>query len=117
MSTRYKGSIMAATAAVNNSSTAIGIWRTNEILQAITDPENQPSQFGTVTLEYHQEKMKQWEDLFDRMSANFERASDKAIAQRIVPPYTIQPQRTEQNFCSRCGKRTNDIHICTPPQD
>ena len=28
-----------------------------------------------------------------------------------------QPQRTEQNFCSRCGKRTNDIHTCTPPQD
>jgi hypothetical protein len=32
-----------------------------------------------------------------------------------------QPQRTEeQNFCSRCGKRTADlttIHTCTPPQD
>jgi hypothetical protein len=30
------------------------------------------------------------------------------------------PQRTEQNFCSRCGKRTPDlitIHTCTPPQD
>ncbi len=25
-------------------------------------------------------------------------------------------QRTEQNFCPRCGKRTNDIHTCTPPQ-
>jgi len=27
-------------------------------------------------------------------------------------------QRTEQNFCSRCGKRTPDlitIHTCTPP--
>ena len=24
-------------------------------------------------------------------------------------------QRTEQNFCSRCGKRTKDIHTCTPP--
>jgi hypothetical protein len=23
---------------------------------------------------------------------------------------------TEQNFCSRCGKRTKDIHTCTPPQ-
>jgi hypothetical protein len=29
---------------------------------------------------------------------------------------THPPQRTEQNFCSRCGKRTNDIHTCTPPQ-
>jgi hypothetical protein len=34
--------------------------------------------------------------------------------------YTSPPQRTEQNFCSRCGKRTADltvIHTCTPPQD
>jgi len=34
--------------------------------------------------------------------------------------YTTPPQRTEQNFCSRCGKRTADlttIHTCTPPQD
>ena len=32
----------------------------------------------------------------------------------------VAPQRTEQNFCSRCGKRTKDlthIHTCTPPQD
>jgi hypothetical protein len=74
----------------------------DEILQAITDPENQPSQFGTVTLDFHFEKIKKWEDLFERMS-------DKLLA-----------QRTEQNFCSRCGKRTKDlttIHTCTPPQD
>ena len=33
---------------------------------------------------------------------------------------THPPQRTEQNFCSRCGKRTADlthIHTCTPPKD
>ena len=29
----------------------------------------------------------------------------------------VPPQRTEQNFCARCGKRTNDIHTCTPPQE
>jgi len=34
-----------------------------------------------------------------------------------VPLYTTPPQRTEQNFCSRCGKRTKDIHTCTPPQE
>jgi hypothetical protein len=22
----------------------------------------------------------------------------------------------ERNYCTRCGKRTNDIHTCTPPQ-
>ena len=40
----------------------------DEMLQAITDPENQPSQYGTVTLDYHFEKIKKWEDLFERMS-------------------------------------------------
>jgi hypothetical protein len=23
----------------------------------------------------------------------------------------------EKNFCPRCGKRTKDIHTCTPPQE
>jgi hypothetical protein len=30
------------------------------------------------------------------------------------------PQRTERNFCERCGKRIKDlthIHTCTPPKD
>ena len=34
-----------------------------------------------------------------------------------VPLYTAPPQRTEQNFCPRCGKRNKDIHTCTPPQE
>jgi hypothetical protein len=37
-----------------------------------------------------------------------------------IPLYIHPPQRREQNFCSRCGKRTKDlthIHTCTPPQD
>lgn len=33
------------------------------------------------------------------------------------PLYAARPQRTEQNFCPRCGKRTQDIHTCTPPQE
>ena len=38
--------------------------------------------------------------------------------QSIPVPYPAQ--RTEQNFCPRCGKRTKDlttIHTCTPPQE
>ena len=27
------------------------------------------------------------------------------------------PPQLEQNFCPRCGKRTNDIHTCTPPME
>jgi len=58
---------------------------------------------------------------------------EKAIAalkERLAQPeqepvaweqfYTPAPQRTEQNFCSRCGKRTKDlthIHTCTPPKE
>jgi len=36
------------------------------------------------------------------------------------PSMTDKAQRTEQNFCPRCGKRTRDlthIHTCTPPKD
>jgi hypothetical protein len=35
----------------------------------------------------------------------------------FVQQYAHPPQRTEQNFCPRCGKRTNDIHTCTPPME
>jgi hypothetical protein len=45
------------------------------MMQLFTDPENQPTQHGTVTLEYHFEKIKKWEELFERMS-------DKVLAQR-----------------------------------
>lgn len=41
----------------------------------------------------------------------------KSYSVTSTPLYTRPPQRTEQNFCPRCGKRTNDIHTCTPPQD
>ena len=51
------------------------------VMQAVTDPENQPSQYGTVTLDYHFAKIKEWEDRFERMS-------DKALAQ---PPLPVQP--------------------------
>ncbi len=42
-----------------------------------------------------------------------------ALAERMLMfcRNTHPPQRTEQNFCPRCGKRTNDIHTCTPPQE
>ena len=30
---------------------------------------------------------------------------------------TPQQPALERNFCPRCGKRTKDIHTCTPPQE
>ena len=38
----------------------------------------------------------------------------------VATPPAQPPQRIEQKFCSRCGKRTKDlitIHTCTPPKD
>ena len=29
----------------------------------------------------------------------------------------FQAQLEERNFCPRCGKRTKEIHTCTPPQE
>jgi len=29
----------------------------------------------------------------------------------------FQAQLEERNFCPRCGKRTKDIHTCTPPKE
>lgn len=37
----------------------------------------------------------------------------KLVAAKAIADLESQ----EKNFCPRCGKRTNDIHTCTPPQD
>ena len=37
----------------------------------------------------------------------------KLVAAKAIAELESQ----EQNFCPRCGKRTNDIHTCTPPQE
>ena len=37
------------------------------------------------------------------------------IKQALAAPVQ-EPVAREWNFCERCGKRTNDIHTCTPPQ-
>jgi len=29
----------------------------------------------------------------------------------------VAQSEQERNFCSRCGKRTKDIHTCTPPKE
>jgi hypothetical protein len=129
---------------MQNMLKAAALIRANEcgeLMQAITDPENQPSQYGTVTLDYHFAKLKEWEDRFAKLS-------DRALAQPEQEPewyhgvdqrgcnrfyhktevrprefstqlYIAPPEPDERNFCPRCGKRTADlttIHTCTPPQ-
>jgi hypothetical protein len=56
-------------------------------------------------------------DDFDPDSVTCEKPTISADGWEWVALYTHPPQRTEQNFCPRCGKRTNDIHTCTPPQE
>jgi hypothetical protein len=51
-------------------------------------------------------------------NANKEMDSDlaMAIATEVKTLYATPPQLEDRNFCPRCGKRTKDIHTCTPPQ-
>jgi len=58
---------------------------------------------------------------FNYRQANTAQAHEMWLElEQFVDRKMSAPQRTEQNFCSRCGKRTKDlthIHTCTPPQD
>jgi hypothetical protein len=40
----------------------------------------------------------------------------EAFAKLVAAKAIAGLESQEQNFCPRCGKRTNDIHTCTPPQ-
>jgi len=78
----------------------------DKVRQAIAGLESQEP----VALETVYETIIQWDEGGGKRSR-------RDLARRIIDLYTHPPQRTEQNFCPRCGKRTNDIHTCTPPQD
>jgi NADH pyrophosphatase NudC (nudix superfamily) len=41
----------------------------------------------------------------------------EAFAKLVAAKAIAELESQERNFCPRCGKRTNDIHTCTPPQD
>jgi hypothetical protein len=48
----------------------------------------------------------------------FEQGRQEGMRQeRALWTLTKVGQEIEQNFCPRCGKRTADIHTCTPPQE
>jgi hypothetical protein len=56
------------------------------------------------------------EALIEDLRLNHESCPKEVILQAADELERLS-QRTEQNFCPRCGKRTNDIHTCTPPQE
>ena len=49
-----------------------------------------------------------------KYEAELEQKHREAIT--AIKEALAQPAQ-EQNFCTRCGKRTKDIHTCTPPQE
>jgi hypothetical protein len=72
------------------------VQKVASIIQAITDPENQPSQYGTVTLDYHLAKLKKWEDRFEKLS-------DRALAQPPLPaqrPWIGLTEKEAKSFIS-----------------
>ena len=94
---------------INNAITAIkeairehAMYEVQRLGQEI---EQQP-----VAMEIIYETIIQWDESGGKRSR-------RELARRIIDLYAHPPQRTEQNFCPRCGKRTNDIHTCTPPQE
>ena len=51
----------------------------------------------------------------------FLRKAEKNLRAALAEPTTEDSSAVEtvqeRNFCPRCGKRTNDIHTCTPPHE
>jgi hypothetical protein len=39
----------------------------------------------------------------------------QVFAEMVAAKAIAGLESQERNFCPRCGKRTNDIHTCTPP--
>ena len=83
----------------------------DDVIAALREPEQEP-----VAIYQYQTASGAWVDQ-EKHSYDYNVRHGQATV-RIV--YTTPPQRTEQNFCPRCGKRTPDlitIHTCTPPQE
>ena len=73
------------------------------LIEALAQPEQEP-----VAWKHPDKNMVFWEDT---------KEVDEYHGFKPTIPLYPHPQRTEQNFCSRCGKRTKDIHTCTPPME
>jgi hypothetical protein len=93
--------------ALHNENERLGLYR-----DAYAQPEQEPVAWGVFEGNLH--------DMFFTQEEAQEMASLKGSHAEVRPLYTTPPQRTEENFCSRCGKRTPDlitIHTCTPPRE
>jgi hypothetical protein len=60
---------------------------------------------------------KTWVDIFaDNPTVGDVRNYLIAFAKLVAAKAIAELESQERNFCPRCGKRTNDIHTCTPPK-
>ena len=86
------------------------------IMQAITDPENQPSQYGTVTLDYLSDKLKEWE----RRWAKRDEQADKATAERDQLRAEVERLRADAERLNhiekhaRCDPKMDGQHVWWP---
>lgn len=55
-------------------------------------------------------------DMFFTSEEAKEMAELKGSHAKVRPLYDAPQQQEPHNFCPRCGKRTKDIHTCTPPE-
>ena len=55
----------------------------------------------------------------NNLHADCYRVIGKLLAEHAMREVQRLGQEIEQerNFCHRCGKRTKDIHTCTPPKE
>jgi len=61
---------------------------------------------------------KTWLDIYkDDVTAGDVRGYLEAFAKLVAAKAIAGLESQERNFCPRCGKRTNDIHTCTLPQE
>jgi hypothetical protein len=64
--------------------------------------------------------MTEEDEAFNEIERQAKQRQEAVKANFLRPKSAQEPQRTEQNFCPRCGKRTPDlitIHTCTPPRE
>jgi len=102
MSTRYKGSLMSSTAAATSTLTAPGIWRSNEVMQAIVG--NWPltavdPYWSSVTLLLHGDGTNgaQNNTFLDSSTNAFTITRNGNTTQGAATPFTSPPYSTSSN--------------------
>jgi phosphoglucomutase len=65
---------------------------TKELMQIFTDPENQPSQYGTVTIEYMEEQIKA------------EREACAKVCEEIAEEFPFEPHEPDPVLPAYCAE-------------